>query len=708
MKKKQIIYVLAIMAILSSCSDGDYNYPVTKKGKVVDDYFGTKVADPYRWLEDDNSEETKSWVNAQNKVTFDYLDGMRDRKKIKKRLTEIFDYEKFGTPFERDGKYFFFKNNGLQNQSVLFMQGSSDINSKAKVLLDPNSLSNDGTVALKNYSVSKDGKYLAYSTATAGSDWEEITVMEISTRKIIDKDIKWVKFSGITWHGNGFYYGRFPKPKEGGALTKSNLNKKIYYHKVGTPQSADKIIYENKDQPKMMYSVSISQDEQFLFLYESETTSGNALYFKYLHDPNATFFPIDPSLDFDQTVVDYVNGKFLVVTNYGAKNNRLIAVDPKDPKRTSWKEIIPEQNEVLRSCKLGGNLIIANYMKNAYSKIMFYTYSGEEAGELKLPGIGTLGSFSSKQGKSEAFYSYSSYTVPNQIYSYNFNTRKSKLYREPNIKGLNFNDYITKQVFYKSKDGTPVSMFITHKKGIVLNGHNPALLYGYGGFNVNKTPEFSIKNMIWLEKGGVYAVANLRGGGEYGKEWHESGTKLQKQNVFDDFIAAAEFLIVNKYTSQGTLAIEGGSNGGLLVGAVANQRPDLFSAAIPHVGVLDMLRYQNFTIGRAWSADYGLSEDKEMFEYLYKYSPLHNIDGEANYPHILVLTGDHDDRVVPAHSFKYIAALQDAYTGENPVMIRIEKDAGHGAGTSTTKRIDAAVDVYAFIYRSMNIRYRRR
>jgi prolyl oligopeptidase len=701
---KQITSIASVFLVLFffSCKDeAAYNYPETRKDTIVDDYFGTKVEDPYRWLEDDNSEETEAWVKAQNEVTFAFLNEIPFREKIKERLTEIYNYERYSTPFKEGGKYFFFKNDGLQNQSVLFMQESLD--AEAQELLDPNRLSEDGTKALSNLSVSDDGKLLAYAVSTGGSDWQEIFVKNIETGEETDDHIKHVKFSGIQWYKDGFFYSRYPDPEENQELSQANQFQKVYYHKIGTKQSDDILIHENPKQPNYMYGVGISEDEKYIFLSESESTSGNALYFSEMDLNNLNFKAIQTGFDSDFGPIDHINGKLYIRTNADAPKYRLIAVDPNNPGKENWTEIIPEAEEVLRSCTVGADKLIAHYMHDAHSLVKMLDLEGANAEKFELPGIGSMGGFSAKKGENTAFYSFSSYTIPTVVYKYDFETGDSEIYRQPDIKGIDFENYTTEQVFYESKDGTKIPMFITHKKDVEKTGDNPTLLYGYGGFNISLTPNFSITRMIWLENGGVYAVANLRGGGEYGEKWHKAGTLENKQNVFDDFIAAAEYLIDDKYTNSDKLAIEGGSNGGLLVGAVSNQRPELFEVAIPHVGVMDMLRYQHFTIGRAWRSDYGLSEDSAMFKHLYKYSPLHNISEDAEYPAVLVITADHDDRVVPAHSFKYIATLQEKYTGDNPVMIRIETKAGHGAGKPVSKRIEEAADIFSFIYRNMDV-----
>ena len=706
MKRTPLLLLLSVFFLILSCNETKnqntmkFEYPETKKVDTTDTYFGVEVADPYRWLEDDNSEETKAWVIAQNEVTFNYLHEIPFRQKLIDRLTEIYNYERYSTPFKKGKKYFFFKNDGLQNQSVLYIQ--DDIEAEATELLDPNKLSEDGTVALAGTAISKDGKYLAYSIARSGSDWNEIYVKNIETKEILSDHIEWVKFSGTAWYKDGFFYSCYEKPEEGTELTKASENQKVYYHKIGTSQAEDELIFQNPDEPKRGYQASVSKDEKILILSEWESTSGNGLYFKDLTKINSEIILLAEGFDYDYSFVDFVDNKLLIQTNQDAPKYKLVSVDINNYAKENWKDILPEKENVLTNCGIGGGKLAASYMKDATTKIEIYEIDGTYLHDIKLPGIGTVGGVSMKKDENIAFYKFTSYTFPGVTYKYNFDDNTSEVFRKPEI-DLDFTQYETKQIFYKSKDGTEIPMFIVHKKDIKLDGTNPTLLYGYGGFNISLTPSFRITRMLWLENGGVFAVANLRGGGEYGEKWHKAGTLLQKQNVFDDCIAAAEYLIAEKYTSSERLALQGGSNGGLLVGAVINQRPELFQVALPAVGVLDMLRYHLFTIGRAWSADYGLSEDEEQFKNLYKYSPVHNIKENTNYPAVLVTTGDHDDRVVPAHSFKYIATLQEKYSGNNPVMIRIETKAGHGAGKPTAKIIEEVVDVTAFIFYNMNI-----
>ena len=671
-----------------------FKYPVTKKVDTVDNYFGTKVPDPYRWLEDDKSAETAAWVKEENAVTNSYLDKIPFRKAIKERLTKMWNYPKYGIPFKEGNHYFFYKNDGMQSQSVLYIQ--DDLNGTPRVFLDPNKLSADGTVALAELSVSRDGKYLAYMTSTGGSDWNEAYVMDVASGKLLSDHIKWIKFSGTAWQGDGFYYSRFDEPEKGKELVQENKNHKIYFHKVGTQQSDDKLVYENKSQPDRNYGAQTTEDESFLIMSETESTSGNGLYYLNLKKGEKEFKQITKGFEFDYNVIDNIDDKFLVLTNDNAPKYKLVLIDPTKPEKANWKTIIPEKPEVLQEAALVGGKIIVNYLKDVTTKAYIYSLSGTLENEVKFPGIGTASGMSGKKNENIAFYSFTSFTYPAAIFKFEIKENKSTMYHNSEI-DFKADDYETKQIFYTSKDGTKVPMFLVYKKGIVLNGKNPTLLYGYGGFNISLTPSFSLSRLVFLENGGVYALANIRGGGEYGEDWHAAGTKLKKQNVFDDFIAAAEYLIKEKYTCPEKLAIQGGSNGGLLIGACMTQRPELFKVAIPQVGVMDMLRYQKFTIGKAWASDYGSSDDESQFKYIYKYSPLHNIKAGTKYPATLVMTADHDDRVVPAHSFKFISTLQVSQAGNNPVMIRIETMAGHGSGKPTAKVIDEATDMWSFI-----------
>ena len=677
------------------------SYPVTKQGDVVDEYFGTKVSDPYRWLEDDMSAETASWVKQQNDVTQGYLKQIPYREEIESRLANIMDYEKVSQPFVEGDYTYFYKNDGLQNQSVLYSQASLD--AEGEVFLDPNTLSNDGTVSMAGFAVSEDGKYAAYQIQRSGSDWREIHVMEVASKKKLEDVVYWVKFSGISWYKDGFYYSRYDEPKDGDALKGANQYQKVYYHKVGTEQSEDQLVYQDQEHAQRGFSAGTTEDERFLILSGWESTSGNTLMIKDLEKSNSDFVTIIDNFENDHNIVGSDGDDLYIITTLDAPNQRLVKVSAANPSPANWKDVLPQTKNVLRSVSLVGGKIIANYMVDARSQIEQYDLSGKLEREIKLPTIGSAGGFGGKKEDKEVFYTFTSFTFPPTIYRYNIETGESTLFRQPKV-DFNPDDYETKQIKYKSKDGTEVPMFITHKKGLKMDGTNPTYLYSYGGFNVSLNPGFAVTRLLFMEMGGVFAMPNIRGGGEYGETWHEAGTKMQKQNVFDDFIAAAEYLHKEKYTSPAYTAIAGGSNGGLLVGATLTQRPDICKVALPAVGVLDMLRYQYFTIGRAWSSDYGTSEDsKEMFEYLYKYSPLHNTKKGTSYPATMVTTADHDDRVVPAHSFKFISALQAANKGDNPVLIRIEEKAGHGAGVPTSKRIQATVDIYAFVFQNMGI-----
>jgi len=697
---KRIILIAGVL-LTQNILYAQLEYPETKKEGVVDKYFGVRVPDPYRWLEDDNAENVKKWVEKQNEVTFSYLEKIPYREKIKNRYAELYNYPKYSAPFKEGEKYFFFKNDGLQNQSVLYIQ--EDLNADVEVFLDPNKLSADGTISLTTYAVSKDGKYFAYGTASGGSDWNEFFVMEVETKKKLDDHLKWIKFSGISWKGDGFYYSLFPEPEPGEELQSKNENGKIYYHKLGTSQSEDILIYEETENPARYFGVQTTEDERFLIIYIQQGTNNNSLKVKDISDPDSKLITLVDNFENNYSVIDNLGDKLLTQTDKNASNYKLVLVDPKNPSEENWKNILPEKENVLENVSVIGEKIAAIYLQAASSHIYFYEPGGTLIKEINLPAIGSVSGFSGKRHENIAFYTFNSFTYPSLIYKFDVITGESTIFREPEIK-FDFSSYETKQVFYKSKDGTKVPMFIVHKKGIEMTGKNPALLYGYGGFNSSETPYFSTSRLILLENGGVYAVANIRGGGEYGEKWHEAGTKMQKQNVFDDFIAAAEYLIKEEYTSPDYLACQGGSNGGLLVGAVINQRPDLFKVAFPAVGVMDMLRFHKFTIGYAWVSDYGSSEESvEMFNYLYGYSPFHNII-EQEYPATLVTTADHDDRVVPAHSFKYIAALQEKHQGENPVLIRIETRAGHGAGKPTSKIIEEQADIWSFFFYNIGVK----
>lgn len=683
------------MILMSSCTTKNekINYPETRKTDTIDVYFGTQVADPYRWLEDDNSEETAAWVKAQNDVTNAYLAKIPFRDQVRERLTSMWNYPRYGVPFKKGGKYFFFKNDGIQNQSVLYIQDS--LQAEPRVFLDPNKLSEDGTTALGTYSVSKDGKYFAYAISKAGSDWNEIYVMETETGKQLADKLEWVKFSGISWRENGFYYSRYDKPAGGGVLSSKNEYMKVYYHVVGDPQEKDVLVYENRNYPLRNYGITATEDGRYLVLGESESTSGNSLYIKDLENPQAGFVKIAEGFRFDYSYISNQDGKFLILTNADAPKYRLIEVDLSAPAPENHRIIIPEREEVLVSAEVAGGRIVCEYMKDATNRLYVYTTEGSFVHEVNLPGPGTIAGFEGKKDENEAFFAFTSFTYPSTVFVYDILNNTSKVFFDSE---LDFDPakYESKQVFYTSKDGTKVPMFIVHKAGLKLDGNNPVYLYGYGGFNVSLTPVFSVSRLLFIEQGGVFAMPNLRGGGEYGEAWHRAGTKLQKQNVFDDFIAAAEYLIAEKYTQPEKIAIAGGSNGGLLVGACMTQRPDLFAVALPAVGVMDMLRFHKFTIGWAWTEDYGSSEDSVQFQYLLGYSPLHNLKPGTCYPATLVTTADHDDRVVPAHSFKFAATLQEHQSCNNPALIRIETNAGHGAGKPVSKMIDEATDIWSF------------
>ncbi|MDX2442762.1 MAG: prolyl oligopeptidase family serine peptidase [Bacteroidales bacterium] len=701
MKRIWIFLFAVVFVQLWSCQQSGFNYPVAEKVDQVDTYFGTDVSDPYRWLEDDNSEETMAWVKAQNEVTFSYLNAIPYKNKIKDRLTEIWDYEKVSTPWKEGGHYFISKNDGLQNQGVFYIM--NDLDSEPELFLDPNKLSEDGTVALNAFSVSKDGKYLGYGISRAGSDWRELFVKNIETGEVLPDHIMWAKFSGISWFKDGFFYTRYPAPEDGDILKAENINSMVYYHKAGTSQELDKLVYKDADHPDWGYGINVTEDEKYIFLSVTESTSGNALYFKSLEDENADWIKLMDGFENNFSVIDHIDGKLIIMTDYKAPKYKIISVDPANPDPAEWNDLIPEKEDVLESITFGGGRIIAKYLKDARSNVEIYDIEGKYIHDVELPTIGSVGGIQAEKDENIAFFSFSSYNYPGVVFKYDINENKTSLYWEPTL-DFDASQYETNQVFYESKDGTKIPMFIVHKKGLDLNGDNPTLLYGYGGFNISITPGFNVSRLIWLENGGVYAVANLRGGGEYGEEWHQAGTKLNKQNVFDDFIYAGKYLIDKGYTSSQKLCVQGGSNGGLLIGAVINQEPEMFKVAFPAVGVMDMLRYQDFTIGRYWAVDYGTSADsQEMFEYLYGYSPLHNIESGLKYPAVMVTTADHDDRVVPAHSFKYSATLQDKYNGKNPVMIRIETKAGHGGGKPTSKRIEEAADLYSFAFYNIGV-----
>lgn len=700
---KKSIFIWAIILIgFSACNQKQekmLQYPATKKVDTVDVYHGVEVADPYRWLEDDHSEETKAWVEAENKVTNAYLAKIPFRQKIKDRLTQIWDYPKYGLPFKKGDYWYFYKNDGLQQQYVIYQMTSLD-DENPVVFLDPNTFSEDGTVALSGLSFSKNGKLAAYSISKGGSDWREVFVMDVESKEKLADHLQWIKFSGMSWYKDGFYYSRYDAPKEGQELKGVNENNKVYYHKAGTSQEDDELIYQDPEHPKYGWYMSTTEDEKFLILSGSNPSAkGNALYFKKTADKDGEFIAIQDHFDNDTWVLDNEGDELFIMTNKDAPKNRVYKMNANNP--SEIREVIPQTTDVLKNAEMVGGQLLVSYMHDASSKAYVYNLDGSLKHRIELPGIGSISGFSGEKDSKIAFYSFTSFTYPSMAFKYDIENNKSEIFRESGI-DFDIENYETKQVFYTSKDGTKIPMFIVHKKGLKLDGTNPTLLYGYGGFNISLTPYFSISNLVLLENGGVYAMPNLRGGGEYGEEWHEAGMQLNKQNVFDDFIAAAEYLIDNGYTSSEKLAIRGGSNGGLLVGACMTQRPELFQVAIPQVGVMDMLRYHKFTIGYYWVPDYGSSDDKEQFENLIKYSPLHNIKEGVCYPATIITTADHDDRVVPAHSFKFAAELQSKQSCANPTIIRIETKAGHGAGKSTEKIIEEATDLWAFMFYNMD------
>lgn len=678
-------------------------YPETKKENIKDTYFGTVVEDPYRWLEDDRAEDTKAWVKAENAVTQKYMAQIPYRKAIKERLTKLMNYEKYSQPFKEGDYTYFYKNTGLQNQSVLYRQKEGG---EPEVFLDPNTFSKDATTSLADISFSKDGSLVAYQLSAGGSDWTSVVVMHSADKSIIGDTLIDVKFSGIAWQGNtGFYYSSYDKPKEGSQLSGLTEQHKLFFHKLGTPQKDDQLVFGGAKTPRRYIGAGLTEDERYLIISAANSTSGNELYIKDLSVANSAIIPVVDNFEQNHSIIDNIGSKLYIYTNLDAPNGRIVTVDAADPKPANWKDLIKETENVL-SPSTGGGKLFANYIKDAVSMVLQYDMDGKLEHEIKLPGIGTAVGFGSKKKELELFYTFTSYVYPTTIFKYSVTTGQSEVYKKP---GIDFDPskYESKQIFYTSKDGTKVPMIITYKKGIVLNGKNPTVLYGYGGFNISLTPAFSTSIVVLLEQGGVYAVPNLRGGGEYGEKWHIAGTKLQKQNVFDDFIAAAEYLISTKYTSKDYLAIMGGSNGGLLVGATMAQRPELFKVAFPAVGVMDMLRYHKFTAGAGWSYDYGTSEDsKEMFEYLHKYSPVHALKAGGKYPATLVTTADHDDRVVPAHSFKFAATLQERQGGDAPVLISIQTNAGHGAGKPTDKAIEEIADKWAFLFYNMGLGYK--
>ncbi|MFL6336813.1 MAG: prolyl oligopeptidase family serine peptidase [Pyrinomonadaceae bacterium] len=679
-------------------------YPASKRVEQYDTYFGVKVADPYRWLEDEGAPETARWVGEQNRLTFSYLDRIPFRAQVKERLTNVYNSARYSAPYRRGDYYIFTKNDGLQNQNVVYLQ--KGIDGAPEVLLDPNKFSAEGTTQLQGLSISHDAKYAAYCKASGGSDWRDCYVMEVATRRQLADELKWVKVSGLAWAGEGFYYSRYDAPEKGKELTSKNEYHKVYFHRVGTPQSEDELVYEDKSHPQRFHNVTTTDDERFALMSVSDRGTGkkgNALFYRDLKSGDRDWQPLVAEIgDDDFGVVDNVGDKLLVETNHNAPNGRVFLFDPKKPAEKEWKDVLPERAEPLESADTGGGKLFATYLKDVTTRAYVYTLDGKLENEIQLPTLGIAGGLGGNRDDRFVFYTFSTFNIPSSIYRYDIATHKSTLFRAPELPGFRPADYEVKQVFFNSKDGTRVPMFIVHKKGLKLDGRNPTLLYGYGGFNVSTTPGFSPGRLVLLEQGFVYVSANMRGGGEYGEKWHEAGMKLKKQNVFDDFIGAAEWLVANKYTSPDRLAIHGVSNGGLLVGAVANQRPDLFKVVIQQAGVMDMLRFHKFTIGWNWIADYGSSDNEAEFKALYAYSPVHNVKAGTKYPATLITTADHDDRVVPAHSFKYAAALQAAQAGDNPILIRIDTRSGHGA-SSTTKAIEQNSDIYSFLMYNLGV-----
>ena len=699
------VSLIAGMALVVSAADQPkLNYPVANKVDQVDDYHGVKVADPYRWLEDPDSPDSRAWIEAENKVTFDYLEKIPERQAIHERLKELWNYERFTTPGKQGGRYFFTRNSGLQNQNVVYWLDK--LNGEPKELLDPNTLSSDGTVALSGSAVSNDGKLLAYSLSASGSDWQEFHVRNVDTGKDLPDVIKWVKFSGASWthDDKGFFYSRYDEPKAGSMLRDANYYQKLYFHKLGTPQSEDALIYERPDMKELGFGGNVTDDGKYLIITVWQGTERkNRVYYKDLTQKDAPVVKLLDAFDASYGFIDNDGPVFWFRTDLDAPKNRMIAIDIRHPERANWKTIIPESKDKLEGVNAINDQFVAEYLKDAQTEVRIYDLNGKFARNVDLPAIGTATGFGGKRTDKETFYTFTSFTFPATVYRYDMVTGKSSVFRKPKVT-FNPEDFETKQVFYTSKDGTRAPLFITYKKGIKLNGENPTLLYGYGGFNVNMTPQFAVSRLVWMEMGGVYVQAVLRGGGEYGEEWHQAGTKLHKQNVFDDLVASAEWLVKNKYTSPAKLAIQGGSNGGLLVGACMTQRPDLFGAALPAVGVMDMLRFHKFTIGWAWTSDYGSADDPEQFKAIYAYSPLHNLRPGTTYPATLITTADHDDRVVPAHSFKFAATLQADQAGDAPVLIRIETKAGHGAGKPVSKQIEEVADQWAFLVKNLGMK----
>ncbi len=700
---RKFIALSALTLTATTMTAQNIAYPKAPKDGTVDTYFGVKVPDPYRPLEADRSQETTAWVEAENKVTNAYLEKIPFRAKLLKRLKEVADFEKVGTPFNKNGKWYVYKNNGLQNQSVLYQM--DELGGQLNEFLDPNKLSDDGTVALQSTSFSKDGRYMAYVISRSGSDWQEIYVKDVATGELLSDHIEWAKFGGAQWCGNGFFYSAYDAPEKGKEFSSKNEVHKVYYHKIGTKQSDDVLFYQNPAHPLRFYSVSLNEDETMMFLNESGAGSGMNLYVRDLRVPNSQFIQMTSNMDLQYSPIETIGDNIYLLTNDGAPRGRVMVANIHKPGFKDWKELIAESKSVLEDVQFADDKLILTYSQDASTHLYVYSIDGKELNEITLPTVGRA-YVNSKRGQKECFYSFSSFTVPGTIYQYDIAENKSTVYTAPKIK-FDLDKYTTQQVFVTSKDGTRVPMFLTYKKDLRRNGKNPVLIYGYGGFNVSLPPSFSSMRIPFLENGGIYAQVNLRGGSEYGEEWHVAGTKMQKQNVFDDFISSAEWLITNNFTSKDHIAIMGGSNGGLLVGACMTQRPDLFKVCIPQVGVMDMLRYHKFTIGWNWAPDYGTSEDsREMFEYLYSYSPLHNLKKGVSYPATLVTTADHDDRVVPAHSFKFAATLQDCQAGTAPVLIRIDSKAGHGSGKPLAKQLEEQADIYGFIMKHLGMKFK--
>lgn len=705
---KTIARFLITIFVITNCTfinafETKIVYPQARVDNVIDNYFGTTVPDPYRWLENPDSAETRSWVQAENKITFGFLEKIPAREQIKDRMTKLWNYERYGIPIQENGHYFFSKNSGLQNQSVLYY--SDTLKSEPKVLLDPNQLSSDGTVALEDLVSSHDAKLLAYGLAASGSDWAEWKVRDVQSATDLSDHLKWIKFSSVSWTADdkGFYYSRYDEPNEGTELEQANYYQKLYYHQIGSPQASDKLIYQRSDEKEWGFAPTVTEDGRYLIITVTKSTAPKYLiFYQDLQDKDSKVTELINTFEADYTFLGNDGPVFRFKTDLNAPKGKVIAIDIKNPAKANWKEIIPEASDAIESVSLINNKFIVSYLKDAHSAVKTFNINGKFEQELQLPGIGSVSGFFGRQKDTETFYGFTSYTTPFTIYRYDLKANKIELFKQPTV-DFNPQDYETNQIFYKSKDGTRVPMFISHKKGLKPNENTPTYLYGYGGFDIAETPTFNVMNLTWMEMGGIFAVANIRGGNEYGEEWHQAGTKLHKQNVFDDFISAAEWLIANKYTSSSKLAIGGASNGGLLIGACITQRPELFGAAIPAVGVMDMLRFHKFTIGWAWVSDFGSSENEQEFKALYKYSPYHNIKKGVSYPPTFITTADHDDRVVPAHSFKFAAKMQAAQGGPAPILIRIETKAGHGGGKPVTKIIEESTDRLAFLCKELQL-----